>query len=269
MAGALDHECRCRTESAAKHEDRTMGISSRIEWTEATWNPVRGCTKLSEGCKHCYAEVFAERFRGVKGNPYEHGFDLRLVPEMLERPRSWRKARLIFVNSMSDVFHEKVPEAYVRKIFDVMASTPQHTFQVLTKRSERLAEMAPRLPWPTNVWMGVTVESLQYVNRIDHLRKVPAALRFISAEPLLSQVELDLNGIGWVIVGGESGGGFRAMDPAWARSVRDQCLAAGVPFFFKQWSGFKPKAQGSLLEGREWKETPTAHPGAIAVEANS
>ena len=260
-----------------------MGDNSGIEWTDATWNPVRGCTKISPGCKHCYAETFAERWRGVPGHPYEQGFDLRLVPEKLEEPLRWRRPRRIFVNSMSDLFHERIPFNYIDQVFAVMQASPQHTFQVLTKRADRIArymegadervqDAGSRLAaksrwchanedtgWPlANVWLGVSVEDRKYgLPRIDHLRVVPAAVRMLSVEPLLEDLgELNLDGIGWVIVGGESGPGARPMRPEWARSVRDQCVAAGVPFFFKQWGGVDKKAAGNVLDGRTWLEFP-------------
>ncbi len=189
-----------------------MGRDSKIEWTESTWNPVTGCHKVSPGCAHCYAETFAERFRGVPGHPYEQGFDLRLWPERLEIPLRWKQPRLVFVNSMSDLFHEEIAAQYIHQVFDVMAEASHHRFQVLTKRHERLAELAPHLPWPTNVWMGVSIENRRFVHRADYLRRVPAAVRFISAEPLLGPLEgLDLNGIDWLIAGGESGFRHRRM----------------------------------------------------------
>jgi protein gp37 len=235
-----------------------MAITSDIEWTDATWNPVRGCTKISPGCKHCYAEAFAERFRGVPGSAYEQGFDLRLVPEALELPLSWRKPRLIFVNSMSDLFHADVPFEYIARVFDVMQRSPQHTFQVLTKRSERLRELAPRLPWPDNVWIGVSVEDRKRAARITDLVSVAAArVRFLSVEPLLEAIpDLPLEGIDWVIVGGESGRQPRPMDPDWVLDIRDQCSRAGVPFFFKQWGGRNKKKAGRELDGRTWDEMP-------------
>lgn len=235
-----------------------MAITSDIEWTDATWNPVRGCTKISPGCKHCYAEAFAERFRGVPGSAYEQGFDLRLVPEALELPLSWRKPRLIFVNSMSDLFHADVPFEYIARVFDVMQRSPQHTFQVLTKRSERLRELAPRLPWPDNVWIGVSVEDRKRAARITDLVAVTAArVRFLSVEPLLEAIpDLPLEGIDWVIVGGESGRKPRPMDPDWVLDIRDQCSRAGVPFFFKQWGGRNKKKAGRELAGRTWDEMP-------------
>lgn len=238
-----------------------MSDRSEIEWTDATWNPVRGCTKVSPGCKFCYAETFAERFRGVPGNPFEHGFDLRLVPTALDLPRRWRAGRLVFVNSMSDLFHDEVPLEYIQRVFRVMAECPQHQFQVLTKRAERLAQLAPVLPWPEHVWMGVSVENAAYTSRIPLLRGVPARVRFLSIEPLLGPIDaLPLDGIHWVIVGGESGRRPRPLDPAWVRSIRDQCLRADVPFFFKQWGGRNKKAAGRTLDGREWSELPAQPP---------
>jgi len=240
-----------------------MSDRSEIEWTDATWNPVRGCTKVSAGCKHCYAETFSERFRGVPGHPFEHGFELRLVPEMLDRPRTWTRPRRIFVNSMADLFHEGVPEPYVRRVFDVMVECPQHTFQVLTKRSRRLAELASRLPWPKNVWVGVSVEDNRVASRIDDLRRVPASIRFLSLEPLLGPIEpLELRGIHWVIVGGESGNSPRPMEPDWVRAIRDECTASDVPFFFKQWGGRKRKAAGRLLDGEYHDGIPVWGPQA-------
>jgi protein gp37 len=235
---------------------------SAIEWTHATWNPVRGCTKISPGCKHCYAETFAERFRGVPNHPFEQGFDLRLVPAALELPLRWRKGRLVFVNSMSDLFHEDVPFAYVGKVFDVMAAAKQHQFQVLTKRAERMAAFTDRREVPDNVWMGVSVESASYRSRIEVLRQVRARVRFVSLEPLIGAPgRLDLRGIHWVIVGGESGHGAREMKPEWVRDVRKQCVAADVPFFFKQWGGVQKALRGRALDGRTWEEMPrTAAP---------
>ncbi len=231
--------------------------ASNIEWTEATWNPTRGCDKVSPGCKHCYAATFAERFRGVSGHPYERGFDLRLVPEKLDEPLRWRKPRTIFVNSMSDLFHQGVPDDYIQKVFDVMRRASWHTFQVLTKRSDRLAELDPVLPWAPNIWMGVSVESDEYRGCVDDLRRTRAQVKFLSVEPLLGPLPaLNLQGISWVIVGGESGPQARPMDPAWARDVRDQCVAAGVRFFFKQWGGVHKKAAGRELDGRTWDEMP-------------
>ncbi len=234
-----------------------MSDRSAIEWTEATWNPIRGCTKVSPGCRHCYAETFAERFRGVPGHPYEQGFDLRLVPEALGLPTRWRKPRLVFVNSMSDLFHESVEDAFIHEVFDVMVESRQHQFQLLTKRSTRLVELAPSLPWPPNVWMGVSVENRKYLRRVKDLRKVPAAIRFLSFEPLIGPVgRVSLKGIHWVIVGGESGRRPRPMDAGWVRSLRDQCVRASVPFFFKQWGGRNRKKAGRTLDGRTWSQKP-------------
>jgi protein gp37 len=229
---------------------------SKIEWTEATWNPVRGCSKVSPGCKNCYAERFAERWRGIKGHPYERGFDVRMVPEMLAQPLRWRTPRFVFVNSMSDLFHEKVPTTFIEQVFGVMASTPRHTFQVLTKRADRLAKLAPNLTWAPNIWQGVSIESQDYVGRADLLRRVLARVRFLSVEPMLGPVKLKLAGIHWVIAGGESGPGARDLDAEWVRSLRDQCVRAGVPFFFKQWGGVRKHVTGRQLDGRNWDEMP-------------
>ncbi len=240
-----------------------MSDRSGIEWTEATWNPVTGCTKVSPGCAHCYAETFAERFRGVPGHPYEHGFDLQLRPERLDLPLTWARPRRIFVNSMSDLFHPGVPDGFIYGVFDTMRRADWHTFQVLTKRPERAAEMAPRLPWPRNVWLGASVENQRWTCRVDELRQAPTAVRFLSCEPLLGSLLLDLAGIDWVIAGGESGHGARRMKPEWVESVRDQCVTAGVPFFFKQWGAHDEigarvgkKAAGRHLAGRTWDEWP-------------
>ncbi|MDE2968134.1 MAG: phage Gp37/Gp68 family protein [Chloroflexota bacterium] len=236
---------------------------SAIEWTEATWNPVTGCTQISPGCAHCYALTFAERFRGVPGHPYENGFDLQLRRERLEQPLRWKKPRSIFVNSMSDLFHPDVPGAYIQQVFEVMEEASHHRFQVLTKRSERLGELAPSLPWPSNVWMGVSVENQRFASRVDDLREIPAKVRFLSCEPLLGALDLDLHGIHWVIAGGESGPRARAMDPNWVRSVRDQCAGAGVPFFFKQWGAYDnmgrrvgKKQAGRCLDGNYFNAIP-------------
>jgi protein gp37 len=241
-----------------------MAEKSTIEWTESTWNPVTGCTEVSPGCAHCYAKTFAERFRGVAGHPYEVGFDLTLRPERMTQPLLWKRPRLVFVNSMSDLFHEAVPDSYLAEVFAVMERASRHTFQVLTKRSDRLREIAPRLTWPPNVWMGVSVENQRFATRIDDLRSTPAAVRFLSCEPLLGALDLDLESIHWVIAGGESGRGARPMRPEWVRGIRDQCVAAGVPFFFKQWGAFDrlgvrrgKHANGRALDGRRWQQFPT------------
>lgn len=242
-----------------------MGDNTAIEWTDATWNPVTGCTKISPGCKHCYAERLAVRLKAM-GNPrYTNAFDVTLHADQLELPLRWRRPRRIFVNSMSDLFHADVPDDYVARVFDVMARAPQHVFQILTKRSERLPEIAPRLPWPANVWQGVSVESAEYTWRIADLLAVPARVRFLSVEPLLGPIpDLPLAGVHWVICGGESGPGRRDLQPEWARLIRDQCARAGVPFFFKQWGGRTPKAGGRVLDGRTWDEMPPALEPAAA-----
>jgi protein gp37 len=238
-----------------------MSDNSNIEWTDATWNPVRGCTKISPGCKHCYAETFAERFRGVPGHPFEQGFDLRLVESALSLPLQWRAPRRIFVNSMSDLFHEDVPDSFIRRVFEVMRRASQHEFQVLTKRSQRMAEIAGSIDLAANVWMGVSVESEKYVSRVDDLRTVRADVRFLSVEPLLGPIpRLDLRGIHWVIVGGESGPRARPMSATWVRSVRDRCRREGVPFFFKQWGGVRKHVTGRTLDGRTWDEMPARRP---------
>jgi protein gp37 len=239
-----------------------MGYRSDIEWTDATWNPIRGCAKISPGCKNCYAERFAERFRGVAGHPFESGFDLRLVPEKLDAPLKWSAPKRIFVNSMSDLFHESVPTDYVAQVGEVMAAAHWHTFQVLTKRHERMRALLnselPHLGLLPNVWWGVSVEDREYgLPRIDALRRTRAAVRFLSVEPLLESLGyIDLTGIDWVIVGGESGGRRRPMSALWVREIRDQCEAAKVPFFFKQWGGRSPKQFGRILDGREWNNFP-------------
>ena len=224
-----------------------------------SWNPVTGCTHVSAGCAHCYAERFAERWRGLPGHHYEHGFDLMLRPERLELPLHWRAPRHVFVTSMGDLFHEGVPDDYVRAVFDVMARAPQHVFHVLTKRDRRLLALADDVPWPTNVHMGVTVEEMATAPRADALRAVPAALRHLSAEPLLGPLdELDLAGIGWVIAGGESGPQRRAPRVEWLRGLRDRCLASDVPFTFKGWGGRVQGELGRALDGRRWADQPAA-----------
>ena len=236
-----------------------MSSQSNIEWTDATWNPVRGCTKISPGCKYCYAEVFAERFRGVPDHPFEHGFDLRIIPEKLEEPLHWKRPRKIFVNSMSDLFHEVLPLDFIQQVFDVMSRASWHTFQILTKRSERLVETSVHLPWPPNVWMGVSVESDRYVYRSSHLAQVPAAVRFLSVEPLLGPISnLPLWNIDWVIVGGESGRNARPMDIEWAREIYYQCRKTGAAFFLKQLGGRSGKRGGdeAMLDGKKWREFP-------------
>lgn len=255
-----------------------MSQLSTIEWTDSTWNPGTGCTKVSPGCKNCYAKAFAERFRGVPGHPYEQGFDLKLWPERLTLPLKWRKPRLIFVNSMSDLFHEGVPDEFISQVFEVMRKANWHTFQVLTKRSERMLAWTgerycpadERMPgkqlWPPNVWIGVSVESQEYTWRIRNLVRAPARVRFLSLEPLLGPIELPIElmrGIHWVIVGGESGHGARPMQPEWALSLLRQCQNLGVPFFFKQWGAHNSegkrvgkKSAGRVLVGRTWDDMP-------------
>ncbi len=237
-----------------------MGSKSSIEWTESTWNPVTGCTKVSPGCKHCYAERMAKRLKAMGQTNYRNGFQVTLHPHMLELPLRWRKPQRIFVNSMSDLFHEKVPRDYIAQVFDVMRRADRHQFQVLTKRSERLRELAPELGWPSNVWMGVSVESTKYVSRIDDLRDTGAQTKFLSLEPLLGPLPgLNLNGIHWVIVGGESGPGARSMDPMWVVDIQRQCQKANVPFFFKQWGGVNKKRTGRELNGQTYDEMPQRH----------
>lgn len=239
-----------------------MSVQTSIEWTDATWNPVRGCTKISPGCKHCYAETFAERFRGVKGHPYEQGFDLRLVREKLTEPFSWRSPKLVFVNSMSDLFQPGVPDDYAEMVAHVMTTANWHTYQVLTKRSERLRDMlSGKLRFAAgnaHIWWGVSVEDRKYgLPRIDHLRRAPAKVRFLSIEPLLEDLgEIDLSGISWVIVGGESGPGARPLRREWVSSIRDQCRTFNIPFFFKQWGGVRKARNGRLLDGRTYDEYP-------------
>jgi protein gp37 len=230
---------------------------SAIEWTDASWNPVTGCSKVSPGCARCYAETFAERWRGIPDHPYEQGFDLRLWPGRMEQPLRWRKPRRIFVNSMSDLFHEDIPADYIHQVFEVMRRADWHNFQILTKREERLVELASELEWPANIWMGVTVENRRFVHRADYLREVPAAVRFISAEPLLGPLDgLNLEGIHWLIAGGESGHRHRPVRVEWLRQLRDRCAEERVAFFFKQWGGQRAKSGGRLLDGREWSQWP-------------
>jgi protein gp37 len=241
-----------------------MSDKSRIEWTEATWNPVTGCDQVSPGCAHCYAKTFAERWRGIPGHPYEQGFDLRIWPERLDQPLKWKRPRTIFVNSMSDLFHEQIPDEFIAQVFDVMERANQHIFQVLTKRPERMLEIANELPWPANIWMGVSIENRRFVHRADLLRSAPATVRFISAEPLLGPLEgLDLTNIHWLIAGGESGPGHRPIREEWVLDLRDRCEDEGVAFFFKQWGGARPKSRGRLLEGREWNRMPTPSEEAL------
>jgi protein gp37 len=235
-----------------------MAQRSSIEWTEATWNPVTGCTKISPGCAHCYAERMARRLQAMGQPRYRNGFQVTLQPDVLELPLRWKRPRMIFVNSMSDLFHKDVPARFIAQCFAVMEQASQHTFQVLTKRPERAAEMAADLAWPSNVWMGATVENADYLARIDALTRIPAAIRFLSLEPLLGPIpRLPLRGIDWVIVGGESGPGARSMKAPWVLQIRDRCAKSAVPFFFKQWGGVCKSKRGRVLEGRVWDEMPT------------
>jgi protein gp37 len=236
-----------------------MPTKSNIEWTEMTWNPVTGCTKISQGCKHCYAERMAKRLTAMGSDRYRNGFRVTLHPDLLDVPRKWRQPRVVFVNSMSDLFHEDIPDAFIQRVFATMRDCPQHTFQVLTKRAERLAALAPMLPWPHNVWMGVSVEDARVVNRIGYLQKAPAAVRFLSLEPLIGPLEgLRLEGIDWAIVGGESGPRARPMKPEWVKSIVRQCRAASVAFFFKQWGGVRKDMTGRKLNGTFYNEMPHA-----------
>lgn len=231
--------------------------SSKIEWTESTWNPLTGCTKISPGCKNCYAERMAKRLQAMGVEKYREGFQLALHPEVLEEPLNWNKPQMIFVNSMSDLFHKDVPLDFIQRIFDVMRRAHWHQFQVLTKRTDRLLELDPQIDWPKNVWMGVSVETAAYMHRIDLLRRTHAAVKFLSLEPLLGPLPgMDLSGIDWVIVGGESGPHVRPIQPEWVRDIRDQCVQANVPFFFKQWGGTNKKKTGRLLDLRTWDELP-------------
>jgi protein gp37 len=234
-----------------------MGAHSNIEWTESTWNPLTGCTKVSPGCKHCYAERMALRLQAMGQPNYVNGFKLTMHEHMLEVPLRWKKPRMTFVSSMSDLFHQDAPLEFIQKVFKVMRRASWHTFQVLTKRSGRLLELDPEINWPANVWMGVSVENKDYTFRIDHLRQTGALVKFLSLEPLLGPLaDLDLHGINWVIVGGESGPRARPLAKEWVVDIKDQCLAAHVPFFFKQWGGVKRKRNGRVLQGRTWDEMP-------------
>jgi len=243
-----------------------VGDRSSIEWTESTWNPTTGCDRVSRGCDNCYALTMAKRLKAMGVARYQSdgdprtsgpGFGVTCHPDALDLPRTWQRPRLVFVNSMSDLFHAQVPLAFVQQVFDVMASTPQHTYQLLTKRARRLRRLASDLDWPPNVWVGVSVEDAAALARVDDLRAVPAAVRFLSCEPLIGPLEsLDITGIDWVIVGGESGPRTRPMDPRWVLDLRDRCVEARVPYFFKQWGGHTPKTGGRLLDGRTWDEMP-------------
>ena len=243
-----------------------MAIGSKIEWTDATWNPVTGCNKVSPGCKLCYAERLSKRLKATGMVKYRNGFEVTCHPDALEIPLRWRKPRTIFVNSMSDLFHYQVPDQFVRDVFGVMEQAYWHRYQVLTKRPERVAELNAMLPWPSQIWLGVSVESDRYLHRSDLLRGTGAEIKFLSLEPLLGPLpKLNLDGIDWVIVGGESGPGARPMEADWARDIRDQCVAAAVPFYFKQWGGVFKKRQGRLLDERTWDEMPNFDKSPVAM----
>ncbi|MBN2296598.1 MAG: phage Gp37/Gp68 family protein [Pirellulales bacterium] len=236
-----------------------MATNSAIEWTETTWNPVTGCTKISSGCQNCYAERMAKRLKAMGQPNYVNGFKVSLHPRMIEQPLHWKRSRVVFVNSMSDLFHKDIPESFIQNVFDVMHRAHWHRFQVLTKRDDRLVKLAPQLQWSSNIWMGVTVESAKYIDRIDNLRLVGAAVRFLSLEPLLSAMpNMDLTGIDWVIAGGESGPGSRPMLREWVRDIRDQCKKSSTAFFFKQWGGTNKKQAGRTLDGKIYSEMPNS-----------
>jgi protein gp37 len=251
---------------ASSKDVSLLGTKSAIEWTEVTWNPVTGCDRVAAGCDNCYALTLAKRLKAMgaekyqtDGNPITSGpgFGVAIHPQALRQPYKWKAPRTVFVNSMSDLFHAKVPLSYVQDIFDVIANTPQHTYQALTKRAHRMAKVADKLDWPSNLWMGVSVEDTTVTDRIDYLRTVPASVRFLSCEPLLSPLPgLNLDGIHWVIAGGESGPNHRPMEAEWVTDIRDQCLEVGVPFFFKQWGGRTPKQHGRELDGQLWDQMP-------------
>lgn len=234
-----------------------MAGRSEIEWTEVTWNPVTGCSRISEGCRNCYAHRMAHRLQAMGNGRYRNGFRVTLHPDLVDLPKRWKAPRVVFVNSMSDLFHEKVPLSFIQSVFRTMESCQRHTFQVLTKRSDRLRKVADKLPWPRNVWMGVSVEDERVVHRIDDLRAVPVETRFLSCEPLIGPLRgMNLSGIGWVIVGGESGPGARAMEEVWVRDIQQQCARARAPFFFKQWGGVRKHRTGRMLDGRTFDEMP-------------
>jgi protein gp37 len=234
-----------------------VASNSPIEWTDATWNPVTGCDKISPGCKHCYAERMSKRLQAARNPNYKNGFALTVQPHMLTRPLEWKSPKQIFVNSMSDLFHDDVPLEYIQRVFSVMNQANWHQYQVLTKRAERLEELSPKLPWAAHIWMGVSVESEKFLSRVDCLRRTEAQVKFLSLEPLLGPLpEMNLRGIDWAIVGGESGPGARPMDAMWVTDIRDQCVRANVAFFFKQWGGVFKKRTGRELEGRTWDQKP-------------
>ena len=235
-----------------------MAQSSKIEWTETTWNPVTGCTKISEGCLNCYAKRMAKRLHAMGNNRYRNGFKPTLHYDLIKTPLTWKKSKMIFVNSMSDLFHKDIPFSFIEQVFNVMKDAYWHTFQIVTKRSHRLTEYSKQREWPSNIWVGVTVESNKHINRIDDLSRIPASVRFLSMEPLLSDFpELPLENVDWVIVGGESGPQSRTIQKEWVRDIREKCLSSGVPFFFKQWGGFNKAKSGRILDGRTWDEMPS------------
>jgi len=254
-----------------------MGDKSSIEWTQATWNPTTGCDRISAGCDNCYALTLAKRLKAMGTAKYQTdgdprtsgpGFGIAIHPDALELPRRWRDPRVVFVNSMSDLFHARVPTSFIHEVFEVMNQTPRHTYQLLTKRPQRLARMADELTWTPNIWMGVSVEDPQAAGRLSHLSRVPAAVRFVSAEPLLAALpDLELDGVDWLIVGGESGPRFRPVEPAWVRDLKEQCARSSTAFFFKQWGGVRAKAGGRELDGRTWDEMPTAQERQTAAVA--
>jgi len=236
-----------------------MAFNSSIEWTESTWNPVTGCSKISAGCANCYAERMARRLKAMGMRNYSRGFEVALHEQLTNLPLKWRKPKMIFVNSMSDLFHEKIPDDFIARVFDIMNRASWHRFQVLTKRSRRLSQMSPILPWADNIWMGVTVEDQKCAFRIDHLRETPAKIKFLSMEPLLGPIsDLDLTGVHWVIVGGESGPRARPLNSEWVMDIKGKCQESNIPFFFKQWGGTNKKKRGRLLEGRLWDQMPEA-----------
>ena len=247
-----------------------MSGNSRIEWTESTWNPVTGCTKISPGCKHCYAERMAARLQAMGQPRYKNGFNVSLQSDVIEAPLHWQKPRLVFVNSMSDLFHRDVPDSFITRCFEVMRLASQHTFQVLTKRPQRVVQLADALPWPSNVWMGTSVENVDYTWRIRELQRVPATVRFLSVEPLLGPIrQLPLSGVHWVIVGGESGPKARPMKKEWVEAIRDRCVKYQVPFFFKQWGGVHKSRTGRVLDDRTWDEMPILNGGQYDKEERS
>ena len=271
LENMVPHFLAFRHETAnANFKERVMGLKSEIEWTEATWNPVTGCTQITSGCLHCYAKRMAKRLKAIGQPNYANGFEVAMHERAIELPLRWKKPQRIFVNSMSDLFHDLVPDDFIQRVFNVMGRAGWHQYQILTKRSARLAALSPHLVWLTNIWMGVSVEEQDYMYRIDDLRKTGAQTKFLSLEPLLGPLpDLNLSGIDWVIVGGESGPGARAMKPEWVTEIRDQCKAAGTPFFFKQWGGVQKCRTGRLLEGQTYDEMPMQSRCAVDSHGSS